>query len=333
MYNSQTSKLLVSFRGDQLRPVLGIVEWNPFTLKKVIEIEIPNFDVRNIPPTKRGFTGITVHEGQLVGALWDRIVFMDPQSFEVTDSIYDPNFSDLHGIAIDSGNLWISNTNLDSIYKVDLRTRQVENVWEGFRLHAKGKHLPEVDRLQDFGKYTKEYSDYHHFHFNSVYIDSQYIYCSYLGTPPNVFINKRVTRKLQRTGLMKQRSGGIVVLDRNSLTIVKNISTEGLHDPFEYDETRLAFPCYFTNQMIILNRQNLSTTKLSLQMDKQIGQEYLGRGGIRIGDEMLVCHTVNRKAYHLPALIRKYTLSGKYTGEQIEIENFKGPYDIIQFPK
>lgn len=301
-------------RGDLKFPILMLLNSKTGLHQK---IEYTELNCEGIPLDKRGFAGIKKKKNSIWTVCWNKIIKISIIDFKV-EKIYESKFfSDLHGIDIVGENLFLANTNLDSIFKFNIKNETIDFIWNPL------DKFPSRD--MDYSKMKKNQTGFHKLHINSIAMKNSHFFVSYLGKPKDLRFKK--FRKF--FNLHKDRHGGLFVFDKN-FSILKSICTEGLHDAFEINSS-LAFTEYFSNKLFLINPITLNSTQIKLQF-KNFSNKYLLRGGFQIDKKTIVLGYTLRRGENFDkfTLIRYYDLNGKFLNREIKIPKIVGIYEFAK---
>ena len=320
-------KFIVTVRGHFDYPTFVVVD---FDEGQVIEKkQYKELFSEDIPSNKLGFAGVKRVNNEFWMATWDRLIRFSYPDLAVKEVITHHQFSDVHGLCVTNNKLYLANTNLDAVFEIDLKSKEVEPVWFGWSLDKKTEKTLQNSYSIDtnYSVLTKKESVLHQHHVNSVHEASGRLFISYLGKSTTT-LNK-VRKKL---GIAKKRYGGLVVLNDQKKRI-KHFRSEGLHDAFEING-ELAFTQYFGNALFVVNPDTLKKRIITLEMSTDLKNNFLTRGGYQIDDNTIVVgHTLrNGWAMDSPySLMRVYDLEGHYLNKEMKLNDVVGIYEFCEF--
>lgn len=319
------SRFFVSVRGFVNHPCIIVVDLDKQSIVDVLEF--PQVNLSHIPETKRGFSGLAMHQGLLYAATWDRICVIEPNTGDIVDTITDKRFSDLHSLHIeDDGTLWITSTNIDGIYKFTNGT--VSPYWHAWQEDLLKGRLS-LDNI-DYRQLTKAEIPVYNYHLNSVFANEQYVMATYLGA--GLYSQSWFTRLLIKMKLSAKlkRFGGIFILDRRNGKLISRIQTEGLHD-LQHDRNGLLYSTeYFRNTLTVLDINDFSIKNIKLDIPPYT-EGYLTRGVHVLENSIWAGHTTHRNSINTGsnAALRNYNFSGQWTGKEIQLEGYSGVYTLV----
>ena len=307
---------IISVRGNFEIPIL--VLFNSKTGSYKI-LEYPEIDMSTIPLNKRGFSGLKSVKNEIWVLTWDKIIKISKVDFKIIKIYKNKLFSDLHGLEIYKDNLYLANTNLDSIFSFSISSEKLNFLWNPSNFNGN------FNMNIDYSKLNKDETKLHSLHINSISYKNEKFFISYLGKA----IDVRFKSLRKFLGLFKNRNGGLFITDKK-FNLLKSIKSEGLHDAFQLNSS-LAFTEYFSNYLLIINPRTLKKKRLRLEFS-EFNKTYLLRGGIQINNNTIIAgYSINRgKSDMNHGLIRYYNISGRFLNKEILIPNVSGIYEFCK---
>lgn len=311
---------LISVRGYFENPTLILLNGESKEIKS--KIAFPTLRDDNIPRNKRGFAGILKKDDYVYVATWNKISVLSLKDFHIIEEFYSPRFNDIHGFDVEDGKIYLANTNLESVDCIDTNSKEISLLWSPCDIHNSYSNNLNFDQYLE-----KTNSPFHYFHLNSVTRLNEYFFVSYLGPSKP----KRLKKLREFFGIYRYRHGGIFILDQN-LKAIKQIKTEGLHDPFFINDQLLGFTQYFKNSLILFDTKKFKKKHIKLQIPEEYETKFLTRGGLVENKSFIIGHTLKRgwETKSPYSLIREYDLNGKDLNNEIKLSNVVGIYDIIK---
>lgn len=108
--------------------VLLEIDWEKQEVKRSIKIPSANFTSKS-GYMRSHIQGITLIENKIYISLWNYIVIIDYNTFEVIDSFSHPLMSDLHGIEATENKLLICSTGIDTLLCFDRSNHELDWFW------------------------------------------------------------------------------------------------------------------------------------------------------------------------------------------------------------
>lgn len=319
-------KAIVSVRGHVDQDTLLILDLESETIAR--QVEIPGLTPDSVPRGKRGISGLRGYGGKLYVATWDRISVLDGE-FRVLRTYTDRRFSDLHGIHVDDESLWVTSTNIDGVYRIS--DHEVHPFWHAWESRSMGPTASlQADR--DYRGLEKRDTGLHRWHVNGVLVTAEYVFVTFLGGPTRA---SRLRHALDRRGILrrKRRDGGLVVLDRHTKKVRHRMRLEGLHDAVRGGPDLMLCTQYYGATLTRVRTDSLDVDHIPLRPEIESDCQYLTRGVMPVEDGYWVGHAVHG-GWELEtpiARVRKYSREGKWTGAEVRLPGFVGPYDIIPY--
>ena len=108
--------------------VLLEIDWEKQIVKRSLKIPSANF-TSNSGYMRSHIQGLTLIESKIYISLWNFIVIVDYNTFEVFDSFSHPLMSDLHGIEATDNKLLVCSTGIDTLLCFDRSNHELDWFW------------------------------------------------------------------------------------------------------------------------------------------------------------------------------------------------------------
>lgn len=270
--------------------------------------------------------GVCTVGNRIFVALWNFIVEVDYDSFQIVNSFSHPYMGDLHGITTDGSNLYVAATSIDALLCFDIDNFELQWRWGpdepilyedrvrqimearpvAFLPFVYGRRLFTVMEMQkfvdrDYRHVRKGYTGYHNHHLNDAILHESKLY---------------ITTKQWNTHL----AGAVIELDlvsRESRFFIPPDSLQGLHDGVWIGER-----FYVTESGANRVAWREPDGKL---VHKEIQPEnYFVRGLCDTGGSWLVGFTTQRGTQQ-PALIVEFDRDFNRTIQTMDVSTFYPP--------
>ena len=203
------------------------LDWRKKRVLSVRKIFPENPTIENDPNPRgnsRGGKGILVTANEVFVGTYHTILVFD-HNLNLLRTISNPLFVDIHEIALDQNDIWVSSTTIDAAIKVDQ--------WGG----GTGEFWPRENRKlqRELGLFPLAID-------KSVDNRLLHLYSSLSEQPGHVHLNS-VTKCGSRTYVFLNRLGTLIQIVPETKVIIQDLSLKGAHSPQIFDGGRRMWIC------------------------------------------------------------------------------------------